>query len=170
MCPPAAGFLSTLWLLSPRVVYPEIKSSVKLLFMGWNPPKPFGGLGVDDKDNLRSALHEILKELGQIESSSPDKSFLNEFLEEGFYFIHTVKCWTDATFPGFSGRLATKEEKVKGEALIQSCVRPHLDKELEDLAPQKVCVLGKVPFHGLRELFPWLTAINATPTQREVIH
>ena len=152
--------------------YPEVKSPVKLLFLGWNPPKPFGGFWSDDEDNLRRELHGILKELGRINASSPDKSFLDEFLEKGFYFIHTVKCWTEARFPGF-GREATikggrEKRKDVGIPLINSCVRTHLDKELTDLAPQKVCTLGEVPFRGLRELFPGLPKTKITPTQGQV--
>ena len=115
--------------------YPEIKSPVRLLFLGWNPPKPFGGFWSDDEDNLRRELHGILKELGRINASSPDKSFLDEFLEKGFYFIHTVKCWTEARFPGF-GREATikggrEKRKDVGIPLINSCVRTHLENELK---------------------------------------
>ena len=149
---------------SPKLYkYPEIKPPVKLLFLGWNPPKPFGGFWSDDEDNLRRELHGILKgkDHGQINASSPDKAFLDEFLERGFYFVHTVKCWTEAKFP----RLGRGSE---GEALINSCVHAHLDKELTDLAPQKVCALGEVPFLGLCELFPGLTKTKATPTQGQV--
>ena len=156
--------------------YPEVKSPVKLLFLGWNPPKPFGGFwSVDDKDNLRTELHGILEELGQVNASSPDKSFLDEFLEKGFYLIHTVKCWNEAKFPGF-GRKKKPEfrevwdnRKDVGIPLINSCVRTHFDKELETLAPRKVCALGEIPFRGLCELFPKLTKIKATPTQGEVV-
>lgn len=115
--------------------YPEIKSPIKLLFLGWNPPKPFGGFWSDDKDNLRRELHAILnlKELGLINASSPNKAFLDEFLEKGFYFIHTVKCWTDAKFPGFGRGATTREGRDKkkkvGIPLIKSCVGTHLEEE-----------------------------------------
>ena len=136
--------------------YPEFKSPVRLLFLGWNPPRPFGGFwSLKYEDNLRSELRAILNQLGQINASSPNKAFLDEFLEKGFYFIHTVKCWTKAKFPRGS----------EGEALINSCVRTHLEEELNALAPQKVCALGEVPFLGLRELFQELTETDATPTQ-----
>ncbi len=154
--------------------YPEVNPPVKLLFLGWNPPKPFGGFWSNDEDKLRRELHGILKELGQICTSSPDKAFLDEFLEKGFYLIHTVKCWTEAKFPGF-GRKKKPEfrevwdnRKDVGIPLINSCVRTHLDKELEALAPRKVCALGEIPFRGLRELFPELPKAKATPTQGQV--
>ncbi len=93
--------------------YPEVKSPVRLLFLGWNPPKPFGGFwSVEYEDNLRSELHGILKELGQINTSSSDKTFLDEFLGKGFCFIHTVKCWTEAKFPGFGRGATTREKKM----------------------------------------------------------
>ena len=153
--------------------YPAVKFPIKLLFLGWNPPKPFGGFwSVDDKDILRKELHGILKDLGQINASSPDQSFLDEFLENGFYLIHTVKCWTEAKFPGFGRGATTREGRDKkkkvGIPLIKSCVRTHLEEELNALEPQKVCALGEVPFIGLCELFPKLTKTKATPTQGQV--
>ena len=144
--------------------YPEVKSPVRLLFLGWNPPKPFGGFWSDKEDKLRRELHGILRDLGQINASFPDKAFLDEFLEKGFYFIHTVKCWTEAKFPGFSrGSATTKKEKYKGKALIASCVHTHLDNELKTLEPQKVCILGEIPFLGLCELFPELSQRRPKP-------
>ena len=82
--------------------YPQPKLPISLLFLGWNPPKPCGGFwSLEFDDSLRTDLHRILKTLRKIETPSPDYNFLNEFLENGYYFIHTVKCWTDAKFPGF---------------------------------------------------------------------
>lgn len=142
--------------------YPEVNPPVKLLFLGWNPPKPFGGFwSMKYDDSLRKNLHGILKELGQINAVSPNQSFLDEFLQNGFYFIHTVKCWTEAEFP----RLGRGSE---GEALINSCVRTHLEEELNALEPQKVCAFGKLPFLGLCKLFGGLTKTKATPTQGQV--
>lgn len=153
--------------------YPAVKSPVRLLFLGWNPPKPFGGFwSLKYEDNLRSELRAILNQLGQINASFPDKTFLDEFLEKGFYFIHTVKCWTDAKFPGFGRGATTREGRDKkkkvGIPLIKSCVGTHLEEELNALEPQKVCALGEVPFIGLCELFPKLTKAKATPTQGQV--
>lgn len=140
--------------------YPAINHPIRLLFLGWNPPKPFGGFwSMKYDDSLRKNLHGILKELGQINAVSPNQSFLDEFLQNGFYFIHTVKCWTEAEFP--------KKKDVR-IPLINSCVRTHLEEELNALAPQKVCALGEVPFFGLRELFPGLTETKTTPTQGRV--
>ena len=150
--------------------YPAVQSPVKLLFLGWNPPKSYGGFWSDDQDNLRRELHAILnsKELGLINASSPNQSFLDEFLKNGFYFIHTVKCWTEAKFPGFGRGAKTGERKEVGIPLIKSCVHNHLEEELNTLAPQKVCALGEVPFLGLCELFQKLTTTKATPTQGQV--
>ena len=150
--------------------YPAVKPPVKLLFLGWNPPKPFGGFwSVKSEDNLRSELHAILKELGQINASFPDKNFLEEFLGKGFYFIHTVKCWTESKFPGFGRGATTREGRDKKEKigipLIKSCVGTHLEEELNTLEPQKVCALGEVPFLGLCELFRELSQADSTPTQ-----
>lgn len=154
----------------PRLYeYPKVSPPVKLLFLGWNPPKPFGGFwSINNRDNLRGELHALLKKLGQIHSSISEKDFLDEFLAKGFYFIHTVKCWTEAKFPGIGRRVTSKERKEVGIPLINACVLTHLAKELEVIAPQKVCALGEVPFLGLRELFPALAQASATPTEGKV--
>lgn len=160
--------------LPPKLYkYPEVNYPVKLLFLGWNPPKPFGGFwSMKYDDSLRKNLHGILKELGQINAVSPNQSFLDEFLKKGFYFVHTViKCWNEAKFPGFGHGATTREGRDKrrkvGIPLMTACVLTHLAQELEAIEPQKVCVLGKVPFLGLCvcERFRDLCQSDATPTQ-----
>ncbi len=149
--------------------YPLSTSPIRMLFIGWNPPVPFGGFwSVKFPDNLREALHETLKEFKEIKSERPDQEFLKEFLNKGFYFIHTVKCWTEAKYPGFGRGANTKEGREKrkkiGLPLLSACVQTHLAKELKKLSPQKVVALGELPFLGLAELYPKLSSTSATPT------
>ena len=91
--------------------YPQPRDKVALLFIGWNPPKPFGGFwSLEFEDNLRSELHGVLFEMKRIKARMPDAIFLDEFLGEGFYFVHAVKCWCCAKYPGF-GRGAERGDR-----------------------------------------------------------
>jgi len=154
--------------------YPEPKFPIRLVLLGWNPPKPYGGFwSLTYEDNLRHHLHSILKELGQIQAPAPDdQNFLDEFLQNGYYFIHTVKCWTEPKFPGFGRDAQSREGRRRksqvGLPLLYSCVRTHLAEELRTLGPQNVCALGKLPFLALCELYPSLKTASATPTQGSV--
>jgi hypothetical protein len=133
--------------------YPPKRRTVAVLFVGWNPPKPFGGFwSTDAPDNLREELHQILLALRRIHSPKPDHEFLEEFLDAGFYFIHAVKCWSAAKFPGF-GRKARGDERLeKGEPLLKACVRTHLVHEVVAIEPQSVCALGELAYYALRVL------------------
>lgn len=63
--------------------YPAPPSSVRLLFLGWNPPKPYGGFwSLDQRDNLRRDLHWILRSARRVTAEAPDGTFLTEFAEE----------------------------------------------------------------------------------------
>lgn len=150
--------------------YPTPHLPIKLLFLGWNPPKPYGGFwSLEFEDSLRSDLHRILKTLKKIEAPSPNQIFLDEFSNKGFYFIHTVKCWTEAKFPGFGRDAQSKEGRARREQvglpLLSSCVQTHLSDELKTLNPQKVCALGELSFLGLCDIYPKLRKTSATPTQ-----
>ena len=114
--------------------YPERQSPIALLFLGWNPPTPYGGFwSLESDDGLRTDLHRILRLLGKIKTPLPDERFLKEFLENGYYFIHTVKCWNKAKFPGFGRDARSKEgrqrKKEIGFPMLFSCVRTHLADE-----------------------------------------
>jgi hypothetical protein len=134
--------------------YPKPSGPIRLVFIGWNPPKPFGGFwSLDGEDNLRTSLHEILQSTKEISANHPDGVFLEEFLSKGFFFLHAVKCWTMAKFPGF-GRDARKEDRdIVGLPLVRACAGTHLRTELENLKPAKVCALGQVPYLGVCHAF-----------------
>lgn len=151
--------------------YPRPSGPIRLVFIGWNPPRPFGGFwSLDGEDNLRSALHEILSRIEEIDSKKPDGTFLDEFLTEGFFFLHAVKCWTKAKYPGF-GRNARKEDRHKmGLPLLRACSGTHLQAELEQLMPAKVCVLGELPYLGVCHAFraKYLFPLISSPTEGRV--
>lgn len=103
-------------------------------------------------DNLREELHGILRAADRVRAPKPDQGFLEEFLDAGFYFLHAVKCWTAAKFPGF-GRKATRDaRRERGEPLLRACVKTHLDRELDGLEPKRICALGELAYCGLRIL------------------
>lgn len=137
--------------------YPEPLRPVELLFIGWNPPRPFGGFWSDLEDKLRKELHGILKSLGWISAAQPDDAFLHEFHEiRHFFFIHSVKCWTKAKYPGFGRGAKFKDRREIGEPLLRACTQTHLADELNQLAPKLVCALGELAYEALRCVYPEL--------------
>jgi hypothetical protein len=134
--------------------YPKPSGPIRLVFIGWNPPKPFGGFwSLDSEDHLRTCIHEILTNTKEIIAERPDDVFLNEFLSKGFFFLHAVKCWTSAKFPGFGRKARIKDRDNLGLPLLRACAGTHLRAELEGLKPEKVCALGQVPYLGLCHAF-----------------
>lgn len=165
-CEPDPGFVFPGGSRPPQIhAYPSACPPVRLLFVGWNPPRPFGGFWVVEAgDTLRADLHWILSSLKGVEAPEPDAVFVDEFRRKGFFFVHAVKCWTQAKYPGF-GRKAKREDRDRlGEPLLRACASMHLGKELGELAPRRVCALGEVPFLALAEV--WRTIpIAVRPTE-----
>lgn len=150
--------------------YPKAERKVQLLFVGWNPPKPFGGFwSLKFDDNMRSELHRVLVELKKIKASTPDATFLDEFLETGFYFIHAVKCWYCAKYPGFGRGAEGMDRKRIGLPLLRACVDAHLRDELSSLSPEKVCLLGELPYVALSCISDNLKKLDVTPTKGKVL-
>jgi hypothetical protein len=133
--------------------YPPAARTIELLFVGLNPPRPFGGFWSEERpDNLREELHGILRDLERVSAPKPDGGFLKEFLEAGYYFVHAVKCWSTSKYPGF-GRGAKRSARAEiGQPLLEVCARVHLQGELLALKPSKVCALGELAYCGLRAL------------------
>lgn len=146
--------------------YPEPVGPVELVLVGWNPPKPFGGFwSTDSPDNLRTELHRILKALGLSSAEDSENAFLEEFrVARRFFFVHAVKCWTEAKYPGFGRGAKAQERRDIGEPLLRACAQMHLGKELESLSPKRVCALGELAYEALRCLYPDLPA-KVRPTQ-----
>lgn len=85
--------------------YPTPPSSVRLLFLGWNPPKPYGGFwSLDQPDNLRRDLHWILHSMGRVKARAPDSEFLTQFIQTGHY-LRPRGPVTTATDAARAGRL-----------------------------------------------------------------
>lgn len=134
--------------------YPEPRYPVRLLFVSWNPPTPFGGFwSLKYPDPLRLELCAILNRLGQVTADDADAAFLAEFMARGFYLVHAVKCWTDRKYPGFGRGASRAERKALGLPRLWECVDAHLADEIRRLSPQRVCALGELAFLGLQHLY-----------------
>lgn len=119
--------------------YPTPSLPVKLLFIGWNPPKPLGGFWENDDDHLLQNLKWIMNRLEWSMESEP-RAFRNWFRTSGFYFIHAVKCYSNTEFP----------EGTPGTKIMHACVDEHLHQDLMHLGPKAICVLGQIPFRALK--------------------
>ena len=137
------------------LAYPNPICPNPILFIACNPPREYGGFWSlrYEKDSLRTDLHAVLHGLDRIASRSPDGKFLEEFLQKGYYLVHSVKCWTRGIYPGY-GRDRNKSGwksrwKQQGLPLLRICVDAHLRSEVAGLAPSKICLLGEMAFEAL---------------------
>lgn len=64
------------------------------------------------------------------------------FRERSFYLVHAVKCWQVAKFSW----------DIPG--LVETCPRNLLAKNIEELDPETLCALGKLPHKALRTIWP----------------
>jgi hypothetical protein len=138
---------------------------IEIVFVGWNPPHPFAGFwSTDAPDNLRTEIHSALRYLGRAIAPEPNRDFLDEFRgSRRFFFVHAVKCWTKARYPGF-GRKARLTDRIDlGLPLLRFCVSTHLGKELSELRPRRVIALGELAYEGLCHMFQDLRG-DARPT------
>ncbi|HEU5322362.1 MAG TPA: uracil-DNA glycosylase family protein, partial [Methylomirabilota bacterium] len=144
--------------------YPRAEEPVEIIFIGWNPPRPFGGFWSDPGDRLRRAIFQSLRDVGVIGAESRESDFVEDFLRLGFYFLHAVKCWSRPRYPGFGRDVRNRRSRrILGQPLLKICASCHLKDELDSLRPSAVCALGDVPFRALQELYPDLRQRGAGP-------
>jgi hypothetical protein len=136
-CPTACELPGAEWppTISP---YPAASKPVRLLFVGVNPP-PDGGFWADDNDTLLTKFQWIFTKLAWA-TGSGNADFRSAFLERGFYFIHTVKCYRQTKLP----------TRGKG-ALVRGCAKAHLKDEIAELEPERICLLGNDALEGIQE-------------------
>ncbi len=125
--------------------YPAPVSPVRLLCIGWNPPSPGGGFWSRDDDHLLDNVQWIFHELGWTTATTP-AAFREEFRRARFYFIHAVKCFSRSQFP----------QGTSGTKLLDVCARTHLQKEVVELRPERICVFGQMPLRALKRCFSGL--------------
>jgi len=130
----------------PGVLYPpgiEPPASIRVLFIGVAPPETGRHFYTDPSDNLCRGVLDILRQLGRPCRSVPD------FIERGFFLIHTAKCAIHGT-PKPNLRVS------------KLCASTHLCREIECLAPDGICFLSKkIGFPVAANLLPrWGAAEN----------
>jgi hypothetical protein len=128
----------------PGLLYPTgatPPSRVRVLFVGVAPPANGRHFYTDPSDNLRRGLFAVLRELGR-----PCQD-IQGFIARGFFLIHTAKC----------AIRGTAEPDVR---VSKFCSSRHLRKEIECVAPDGLCFLGKnIGFPVYKDLASaWSTA------------
>lgn len=111
----------------PGVLYPpgiEPPDPLRVLFVGVAPPETGRHFYTDQSDNLRRGLFDVLRQLGRPCRTVPD------FIEHGFFLVHTAKCAIRATTRPNLG-------------VSRLCASTHLWREIECLAPDGLCFLSK---------------------------
>lgn len=111
---------------------------VKLLFIAESPPRRDPYYFYNDK-TMGDLKRELFKLLNIHEGDA--FSGLRKFRENGFFLMDTVKCRCDKR-----GRSSIPQ------IIVQTCSRNFLGREIDELKPQKICVLGKTALAGLGEV------------------
>ncbi len=109
----------------PNIEYPSPPDKVEIFFIGWNPPGLMHFWN-DRKDKLFNDLTWVFEQL--------------EWLRK--YLVHAVKCWQEAKF------------SWDIPALPKTCLRNLLAKSIEELNPDIICALGKLPHRALGAIWP----------------
>jgi hypothetical protein len=121
----------------PNIEYPSPPAKVKLLFIGWNPPGP-SHFWNNRGDNFLNDMTWVFEQLGWLHKSD----LWQVFGESSFYLVHAVKCWQEAKFLW----------NVPG--LVETCPRNLLLKNIEELNPETICAMGKLPHKALSTIWP----------------
>ncbi len=124
--------------------------NVSCLFVSWNPPRPDAkNFWNDEHDNLRCSLLDILR-----------LASIDEFLSNGFFLVHALKCATKEPGVLQSGRQLTR-------VALSLCVPNYLKKEVLLLAPLRICLLGAVTKQALALFSDDVRVWNASPKMGE---
>ncbi|MFQ5915510.1 MAG: uracil-DNA glycosylase family protein [Nitrospinota bacterium] len=123
--------------------YPEPPNKVDTLFLAWNPPgeKHFWN---SEGDRLRKNLKWVLCKLRWM----TEPNLIEKFLERGCYLVHAVRCWPYAGWPP--------------DKAINTCARALLARDLKQLRPKTLCILGQIPHIAAKAVIPRLPP----PSQR----
>lgn len=123
----------------PDLTYPPPPSSpINMLFLAWNPPgsRHFWN---NSTDNLRTHLGWVLS---QEPFSWKQPDFLSEFLRRECYLVHAARCWAYRALPPVE--------------VAQTCARALLGKDIQEMRPRTLCILGKTPLYAAQEVIPGL--------------
>lgn len=114
-------------------------AKVKVLFIAESPPKD-GDEAYFYNDQTEGRLKDKIFNLLYIREETAEKR-LQRFKERNFFLIDTLKC-----------RLDKSKKKYIPQKIIKSCAENFLQQEIDDLKPDKICVLGKTALRGLKAL------------------
>ena len=114
-------------------------AKLKVLFIAESPPKD-GDEGYFYNEKTEGRLKDKIFNLLDIREETAEKE-LQRFKERNFFLIDTVKC-----------RLDKSKRKSVPQRVIKRCAENFLQKEIDDLKPGKICVLGRTALNGLRAL------------------
>jgi len=115
-----------------RVFEDWVTEKVRTLFIAESPPWRKPGYFYNERveDSLRASLLSILKIRD-----------LKEFKEHGGLLVDAVKCRFN------------KRGRSIPKAIVNTCSRSYLRKEVDALKPEKIFVLGKTALTGLQAIF-----------------
>lgn len=122
-------------------------TKVKVLFIAESPPKDGDGgyfYNAKTEGRLRNKIFNLL----DIHEEKAEKG-LQRFKKRNFFLIDTVKC-----------RLDKSKRKSVPQKVIKRCAENFLQKEIDDLKPGKICVLGRTALKGLRALTTFGKGLN----------
>ena len=122
-------------------------TKVKVLFIAESPPKD-GDDGYFYNEKTEGRLKDKIFNLLDIHEEKAEKG-LQRFKQRNFFLIDTVKC-----------RLDKSKRKSVPQRVIKRCAENFLQKEIDDLKPDKICVLGRTALEGLKALTTFRIGLN----------
>ena len=120
---------------------------VKVLFIAESPPKDRDEAYFYN-DKTEGRLKDKIFNLLYIREETAEKR-LQRFKERNFFLIDTLKC-----------RLDKSKTKYIPQKVIKSCAENFLQQEIDDLKPDKICVLGRTALKGLKALTAFRKGLN----------
>jgi len=122
-------------------------AKVKVLFIAESPPKD-GNERYFYNEKTEGRLKKKIFNLLDIREDTAEKG-LQRFKERNFFLIDTLKC-----------RLDKSKKKYIPQKVIKSCTEDFLQQEIDDLKPDKICILGRTALRGLKALTTFRKGLN----------
>lgn len=122
-------------------------TKVKVLFIAESPPKD-GNEGYFYNEKTEGRLKDKIFNLLDIPEEKAERG-LERFKQRNFLLIDTVKC-----------RLDKSQGKSPPPYVIKRCAENFLQKEIDGLKPDKICVLGRTALKGLKAITTFRKGLN----------
>ena len=115
--------------------------SVKVLFLAeapsWHPSRPY--FYNPEYDYNRGQIGKTIFQNLRIDGKNR-KEQLEKFTDRGYFFTDVIKC------------IYNKNKKNITREIIEFSAKGFLQKDLEDLSPKVIFLLGKTPLRALKSL------------------